>query len=330
MTPATSPEGVALVAGGSRGLGLLIARELGSRGHRLVVCARDALELEQAADDLRGRGYSVRTEVCDVANHDSVEQMIDRVEAEAPIDVLVTVAGVIQVGPLDAMERDHFASAIDIMLWGPINTTLAVTSRMRQRKRGRIGVITSIGGLVAAPHLLPYVTAKFGAVGFSRGLRAELAGSGVSVTTIAPGLMRTGSHLRAEFVGQQGKEYAWFSALASMPLVSMDAERAARLIVDRVLAGRAMLVLTPLAKIAWRFDTLFPNLTAALLGLMSRLLPGPARARSGEAVEGWQAAQRLSRPARRASAAITTLGARAADRFNETRESRTPSTFGEL
>jgi short-subunit dehydrogenase len=318
MTPAASPEPVALVAGGSRGLGLLIARELGRRGHRLVICARDAVELERAADDLRELGYPVRTEICDVADQAAVEQLVDRVEtAEGPIEVLVTVAGVIQVGPLDAMDRGHFTSAVDIMLWGPINTTLAVTARMRQRKRGRVGVITSIGGLVAAPHLLPYVTAKFGAVGFSRGLRTELAGSGVSVTTVAPGLMRTGSHLRAQFVGQQSKEYAWFSALANIPVVSMDAERAARTIVDRLLAGRAMVVLTPLAKIGWRVDTLFPNLTAALLGIAVRLLPGAKRAKSGEALEGWQAAQRLSQPARRASNAITTLGARAADRFNE-------------
>jgi NAD(P)-dependent dehydrogenase (short-subunit alcohol dehydrogenase family) len=303
--------------GGSRGFGLLVARELGRRGHRLVICARDSEELERAATDLRASGNEVITEVCDVADHDQVDALIGRVEAEqGPIEVLICVAGIIQVGPLTALSREHFTSAIDIMLWGPINCALAVVPRMRERGRGRIGMITSVGGLVSVPHLLPYGTAKFGAVGFSRGLRAELAGSGVSVTTVAPGLMRTGSHLRAQFVGNQSREYAWFSAGASLPLVSMDAERAATQIVDGVLAGRAMIVTTPLARIGWRMDSLFPALTAALLGLMSRLLPRSPTG-SAETLEGWEAAQGLSSPARRVSNVITTLGDRAADRFNE-------------
>src|SRR5215207_10885630 len=92
---------------------------------------------------------------------------------------MICVAGIIQVGPLEALTREHFTSAIDTMLWGPINISLAVVPGMRERKRGRIGLITSVGGLVSVPHLLPYCSAKFGAVGFSRGLRAELGLRGV-------------------------------------------------------------------------------------------------------------------------------------------------------
>jgi NAD(P)-dependent dehydrogenase (short-subunit alcohol dehydrogenase family) len=229
--------------------------------------------------------------------------------------VMICVAGIIQVGPLEALTREHFTSAIDTMLWGPINTSLAVVHGMRERKRGRIGLITSVGGLVSVPHLLPYCTAKFGAVGFSRGLRSELAGSGVSVTTVAPGLMRTGSHLRAQFVGNHPAEFAWFSAGASLPLISMDAERAAAQIVSGILVGRAMVITTPLARIGWRIDALFPTLTSAVFGLATRLLPRSSA--PAETVEGWQAAQRLSPQSRRVSDTITTLGRRAADRFNE-------------
>jgi short-subunit dehydrogenase len=318
MTSAASPVlPLALVLGASRGLGLLLARELGSRGHRLVISANETDELERAATDLRSSGYDVITEFCDVADHDQVEDLVERVEqTHGPIEVMIFVAGIIQVGPLAALRREHLVSAIDIMLWGPINSALAVAPRMQQRRRGRIGVITSIGGLVAVPHLLPYCTAKFGAVGFSRALRAELAGSGVSVTTIAPGLMRTGSPIRAQFVGDQPREYAWFSAASSLPLMTMNAERAAKQIVTGVLVGRAMVVTTPLAQIGWRIDALFPNLTAALMGVAARLLPR-AKGDSTETIEGWQAAQRMSPPARRLSSALTTLNNRAADRFNE-------------
>jgi NAD(P)-dependent dehydrogenase (short-subunit alcohol dehydrogenase family) len=305
-----------LVIGGSRGFGLLLAHELGRRGHRLAICARDADALERAAADLSAAGYDVTTETCDVTNHDQVDDLVRRVEeSQGPIEVMICVAGIIQVGPLQAMTREHFTAAIDTMLWGPINASLAVVPGMRERKRGRIGLITSVGGLVSVPHLLPYCSAKFGAVGFSRGLRAELAGSGVSVTTVAPGLMRTGSHLRAHFVGNHSAEYAWFSAGASLPLISIDAERAAAQVVSGILVGRAMVITTPLARIGWRIDALFPTLTSAVFGLAAQLLPRSSA--PAETVEGWQAAQRLSPTGRRVSDAITTLGRRAAERFNE-------------
>lgn len=309
---------IAVVAGGSRGLGLLIARELADRGHRLVVCARDATELEEAAGDLRGRGAQVATEVCDVSDNAAVTTMVSRVEARlGPIEVLVVVAGVIQVGPLESLERSHFEQAVGTMLWGPVNCALAVAPRMRDRGRGRIATITSIGGFVSVPHLLPYSTAKFGAVGFTQGLRAELAGTGVTVTTVAPGLMRTGSHLRATFTGDHAAEYAWFAAGASLPLVSMDAERAAAKIVDGVLRGRPLVVLTPLAKVGVRVAGVAPATTMRLMDLMARLLPSAPPEGTTGTVEGREAEQRLGAGAARLMRGVTVLGERAARRFNE-------------
>lgn len=309
---------LALVAGASRGLGLLIARELAGRGQRVVISARDGDELEVAAADLRRRGAEVHIEVCDVSDNASVTAMVSRIEARlGPIETLVTVAGVIQVGPLESLERAHFEQAVGIMLWGPVNCALAVAPRMRDRGRGQIATITSVGGFVSVPHLLPYSTAKYGAVGFTQGLRAELAGSGVSVTTVAPGLMRTGSHLRATFAGRQGAEYAWFAAGASMPLVSMDAERAARKIVDGVLDGRPMVVLTPLAKVAIRVAGVAPATTMRLMGLMARVLPSAPPGGSSGTVEGREAEQLLGSGAGRLMRGVTVLGERAARRFNE-------------
>jgi short-subunit dehydrogenase len=315
-TPAAAP--LALVAGASRGLGLLIARELGRRGHRLVICARSAEELDKAREHLAAEGLTVRTAVCDVADAAAVEALVADVEAsEGPIEVAFAVAGVIQVGPLASLTRDHFAEAINIMLWGPVNVGLALAGRMRSRGSGRIGVITSIGGMVPVPHLLPYSTAKFGAVGFSTGLRSELAGTGVKVTTVVPGLMRTGSHLRATFTGQQGAEYAWFAPSATLPLIAMDPERAAVRIVDGVLAGRAYVLLSVLTKVGSRVNGLAPTTTAALLGLAARLLPSGPPPSGTDTVQGYQVEERL-RPVPAALArVVTTLGRRSADRWNQ-------------
>lgn len=319
-TPYALPDSIrplAFVAGGSRGLGLLIAHELGRRGHRLAVCARSADELEAARQQLTSAGHEVRVDVCDVSDAEAVSALVDRLERESgPLDVALVVAGVIQVGPLSSMTRRHFEQAIGIMLWGPVNVALAVLPAMRTRRHGRIGVVSSIGGLIAVPHLLPYSTAKFGATGFSSGLRSELAGTGVTVTTVAPGLMRTGSHLRADFVGQQGREFGWFSLGATLPLISMDAERAAAKIVAGVLGGRAYVVLTPLAQLGMRLNGLAPTLTSALVGLAGRLLPdGPGV--PTDTLQGYQAREQVRSAPRGLLDGVTTLGRRAAARFNQ-------------
>lgn len=309
---------LALVAGASRGLGLLIARELLQRGHRVVICARTGPDLDRAVALLAAHGQ-VRAITCDLRDPDQVTGLVRRVEQEeGPIDVLVTVAGIIQVGPAAAMTEQHYRDAVDTMLWGPVRLTNSVLPAMRARGHGRIGTVTSIGGKVAPPHLLPYAVAKFGAVGFSEGLAAELAGTGVTSTTIVPGLMRTGSHERAFFTGDHESEYAWFGPAASLPLLTMSADRAARKIVDGVLAGRPLVVLTPMAKVAIRVHGVAPATTVRLMGLMSRMLPDtPNSADISVARQGRQAQRGLSRPAAAVVGALTTLGSRAARRNNE-------------
>jgi short-subunit dehydrogenase len=312
---------IALVAGASRGLGLLVARELGDRGHRVVICARDEDELIQAAMLLRERGIDVTPKVCDISDRDAVLALVaDVEESVGPIHTLVTVAGVILVGPLASMTEDDFTVAVDTMLWGPVHLALAVLPHLRERRSGHIGTVTSIGGMVSVPHLLPYSTAKFAAVGFSQGLSAELAGSGVTATTIVPGLMRTGGHLHAQFSGQQTREYAWFATAGSLPLVAMDAERAAYKMVDAVLLGKPTVILSPLAKFGARFNGLAPSTTARLMGVAQRLLPGAPGAGPGTTatgnVPGSVADRRLDS---RLLGTLTKLGQKAARAFNETR-----------
>ena len=310
---------IALVAGGSRGLGLLIARELGQGGHRVVICARDESELLDAATWLQRAGVDVTIRVCDVTDADGVEAMVQDIETGmGPIDTLVSVAGVISVGPLEVMTRRQFAQSVDIMLWGPVNLALAVLPFMRARRSGHIGTVTSIGGVVSVPHLLPYSTAKFGAVGFSEGLTAELAGTGVTATTLIPGLLRTGSQTHALFLGKQEQEYSWFATSDSIPVLSMDAERAARLMVRAVLAGKPTLILTPMAKIGARVHGMAPATTVRLMGLAARLLPSaPADQAASSAPRVDEGAAVERRLDSRLVGILTTLATRAARRFNE-------------
>ena len=311
---------VALVAGASRGIGLQIARELLGRGHAVAICARNADDLAAASAILSELG-TVRWYVCDVTDRAQVATLVSSVESDlGPVDVLITVAGVIQVGPAESMTLEHFDVAINTMLWGPIHLTWAVLPSMRRRRHGRIGTVTSIGGKAPAPHLLPYVAAKYGAVGFSEALAAELSGTGVTATTIVPGLMRTGSPVRASFTGDQAAEYAWFASSAALPLLTIGAERAARLIVDGVLRGRPLVAFTAMTQVGMRVHGLMPATTVRLMGLANRLLPDAPAESQNETLQGWQAAERLSAGAGAAVRALTVLGSRAARRLNE----RTP------
>lgn len=331
-------SGVALVAGASRGLGLLISAELVARGHRVHGCARDRAELDRAERLVNGGEVGPRPaasaadgtapargelvgHVCDVADAEAVAAWVESVRAaEGRIDVAIHVAGIIQVGPVESSTLGHFRAAIDTMLLGPVHLCLAVLPTMLEAGAGRIGVVSSVGGVVSVPHLLPYSVAKFGAVGLSEGLQAELSGTGVTATTIVPGLMRTGGHVHAQFVGDAARDYAWFAPGASLPLLSVSAERAARRIVDGVLSGRSQVELTPLTWVGRRVHGLFPGPTSRLLGLVARALPhgsDPAPSMSGRSdhVEGAQARRALGS---RLVDGVSVLGDRAARRLNET------------
>jgi NAD(P)-dependent dehydrogenase (short-subunit alcohol dehydrogenase family) len=266
-----------LITGGSRGLGLVLARELASRGARLSICCRDPDELELARQDLSARAASVFGGICDVTDRGSIREFIAAArESNGPIDVLVNNAGIIQVGPLESMREVDFEQSLRTHFWAALYTSLEVIPEMKERRTGRIVNIASIGGKVAIPHLLPYTAGKFALVGFSHGLRAELLRWGIVVTTVNPGLMRTGSHINAEFKGRHDEEYAWFALGGSVPGFSMNAARAAREIIAACARGDADVVLGLLAKAAVLADAIFPDVTANLLALVNRtLLPEP-------------------------------------------------------
>jgi len=266
-----------LITGGSRGLGLVLGREFAAQGSRVALCARDADELDRARTDLASRGAEVEAFVCDVTDQEQVERLAgDVLERFGRIDVLVNNAGIIQVGPFEETTLADFEEAMLTHFWAPLYTTLAVLPAMRRRGEGRIVNIASVGGKVAAPHLLPYDSSKFALVGFSEGLRAELLKDGVYVTTVAPGLMRTGSPIRATFKGQNEKEYAWFAISDSLPGLTVSAEHAARRIVDAARHGDAEAIISLPAHLAVKANGLFPGLLADALGILNRFaFPAP-------------------------------------------------------
>jgi NAD(P)-dependent dehydrogenase (short-subunit alcohol dehydrogenase family) len=164
------------ITGGSRGLGLAMAEEFARRGAQIAICARDEEELERARQTIeREAGGTVMTFVCDVSDREQVERTVLKVQSHfGAIDVLVNNAGIIAVGPVENQNLEDFEEAMKINFWSQVYATLACLPDMRRRGEARIVNITSIGGKVSVPHLLPYSCSKFAAVAFSEGLRSEL------------------------------------------------------------------------------------------------------------------------------------------------------------
>jgi NAD(P)-dependent dehydrogenase (short-subunit alcohol dehydrogenase family) len=307
---------VVVITGGSRGLGLAMAEEFGRRGARLVLAARHREELERAAQQLVRTGAirdkHVLTVAADLGREEDAANLIRQATDHfGRVDVLVNNAGIITVGPVENQTVDDFHTVMDANFFSHMHCTMAVLPQMIERREGRIANITSIGGKVAAPHMLPYTASKFAAVGFSEGLAVEMRSKGVRVTTVVPGLMRTGSPPNALFTGDAAREYRWFSLSDNLPGISISARRAARQIVDAIESGAAEVAITPQAYFASRFGNVAPRLTRTVMQVMNLFLPdaqpGNSAQHRGEDVNGLEPL-----PAR-------TLGRAAAKRYNQTR-----------
>ncbi|MCU1280001.1 MAG: short-chain dehydrogenase/reductase [bacterium] len=267
---------VAVVTGATRGLGLRIATRLAEAGCPLAICARDEHEIKEAGLRLAGYGSPVMARRVDVSDPVAVDIFIDDVEAHfGRIDILVNNAGIIQAGPLEDMTLADFREALAVDFWGVVYASLAALPGMRKRRTGTIVNVTSIGGEISVPHLLPYSCAKAAARAFSEGLTAELGGSGIDVVTVVPWLMRTGSIPFVYYKGRHDEEHAMFAA-GQLPILSVDADRAARRIVRAIERGEARVTIGLLAKLAREAHALAPGLLSRALGQARRFMPAPS------------------------------------------------------
>jgi NAD(P)-dependent dehydrogenase (short-subunit alcohol dehydrogenase family) len=304
---------IVVITGGSRGLGLLIARQLIEEGAHVTIAARNELELQRARDDFESRGAQVQVVACDVGKRDQAERLIkETVQQHGRIDLLVNNAGVMKVGPLEHMEHVDFEEAMDVHFWGPLHTTLAAVPAMKQQGGGRIVNISSIGGKIGVPHLTPYCASKFALTGLSDSIRAELAKDQILVTTVCPGMMRTGSTFNAWFKGNHRDEFTWFTIADSIPVASIDGRRAAAQVIEAARYGDPELVITLPAKLAVIANAVAPELVSFMMSTAnSMVLPGPSDDAGHEAHSGWQSLSNWA-PSR-----ITRLSERAASENNE-------------
>lgn len=171
--------------------------------------------------------------------------------------------------------------------------------------------ITSVGGRVSVPHLLPYSCAKFACVGFSTGLAAEVKSRGVHVLTVVPGLMRTGSYLNAKFGGKAKNEFAWFGLLGNLPGLSTAASSAAHDVMTALENKEYNCTISLPAKLLVGAEAFMPNTTRTIMSYVSAALPSAQHATQKSS------GKEFNPQMGGVFEAFTSLGKKAASTFNE-------------
>ena len=279
---------VVFITGASRGLGYVLAKKLAVQNARLVIVARDEEELNRAKKSLEDEyAAEVLAIPCDITDEYQVQKAIDKtIEHFGRIDVLINNAGEIVVSPLENNTLEDFEKMIQLYFYGPLFTIKTAIPFMQKQGEGRIINICSIGGRISVPHLLPYSAGKFALAGLSEGLYAELKKENIIVSTIYPGLMRTGSPRNVEVKGKHELEYRWFKLGDSIPGISVNAERAASEILRACRRGAATLTISLPAKLAAAVHGIAPGLVIRTNELVTRLLPNAAE--KSKAVRGYE------------------------------------------
>ena len=181
---------IALVTGGSRGIGLAIAQELGRAGARVAVVARNGEAAEAAAASLEGTGH--RGYACDVSESAGVKVMVGKLEEElGPVDILVNNAGITRDNIFIRMKEEEWDEVLAVNLKGAVNVTHALARGMMRRRSGVILNITSVVGIVGNAGQANSAASKAGLSGFTQSIAKELASRGIRCNAIAPGFITT-------------------------------------------------------------------------------------------------------------------------------------------
>lgn len=235
---------VAVVTGGSSGIGKASAKALAARGAKVYLLARSRERLQQAADEIRRAGGEAYALPVDVTSPEQLAQAAQAVEAaHGKLDVVIAGAGVMDLGPVEAMPEDALTSMMQINYFGVVHTVRSFLPLIKKGEGKRIAILSSLASKVAPPYFGPYSASKAAVTGFAHALRQELRPQGIKVVLVHPG--PTATPLVDGYIGG-----AYYPVPPGVPVVSP--ELVAEAIVRAVARGRReVFVPRRLAVTAW-------------------------------------------------------------------------------
>jgi len=263
---------VAVVTGAASGIGRETALALARRGADLAICDVDEAGLEGTAEQIRQIGCRVLQSRVDVSNAEQVRGFAERTYAElGRVDVLVNNAGIGVGGFFVDVPLAAWDAILGVNLKGVVNGCYFFVPKMIEAGAGgHVVNIASMAGYVAGPGMTAYTTTKFGVVGFSEALRAELAGRGIGVTVVCPGVIDTPIVRSANVYGANATPQNREQAIQMFKRRNYGPDRLARGILKAIQKNRAVAPITPEARAGYWLKRLFPGLVAALGRLSAR------------------------------------------------------------
>jgi short-subunit dehydrogenase len=265
---------VVLITGGSSGLGLVLARQLAEKGTILAICSRTSERNDRAEKELKGIGAEVLALTVDLSEPEKVAKMIKKIIAHyGHIDVVINNAGIIQAGPQEEMDLKDYHDAMNSNFWAPLHVMKAIIPHFKTQNSGRIVNVTSVGGKVSIPNMLPYSVSKHALVGLSEGMHAELKKDNIHVTTVVPFLMRTGSADHIIIKGSESESAGELMKEASQSILfAQDAEESAGKIIRAIEYGESEVALSVLSKAATVLQGIAPGWLGMIIGIATNYL----------------------------------------------------------
>ncbi len=252
------PTDVVVITGASSGIGLATAQAFARRGAKLVLAARGAESLEDAAEECRRLGADAIAVPTDVSDEPSVERLAAAAIAEfGCIDVWVGAASVYSYGTFERTPAEVFRKIVETNLLGQVSGARAALPRFREQGSGTLILVGSVYSKVTSPYVSPYIAAKFGLLGFCEVLGQEMRGSGIRVCAVLPSTVDTPIYQHAANYTGQG--------VHPLPPV-VDARRVARAIVRLVVRPRPVTVVGRVQGAMIPLHVLVPRIYAATIG----------------------------------------------------------------
>lgn len=251
-----------LITGASQGIGRETALLFARQGYDVVLAARQADRLEAVAQEIQRLGRTALAVPTDVKDPEQVQNLLQKALVQfTTIDVLINNAGIYISGPVEEFSLEDWHQAIDTNLWGYIHTIQALLPHFLERGSGTIVNVSSIGGKVPIPYLVPYSTSKYAVTGLTEAMRSELEPKGIQVAGIYPNLIRTNFLERAIFRGKdredQQSRRQQVEQILKVPLVEKPQDVAAA--IWEAVAHKRSEVVVGSAKATTAAHRLFPN-----------------------------------------------------------------------